>query len=175
MKTRLSLLVLLLASAGATIPAYSQGEKKPRTEADYRARTLSELTTLQPDYIAKDPQYKDPNLRIVVHGDLLPSRVKVLYDGTSRPVVENRKQVIREWANRFAGVPEFYTVPYETEMLFTEDGKNYWLAVKKEALPQFQRELKKGEAVELFLIKLGNARIDDKLESVLLVENFVKQ
>ena len=175
MKTRLCVFVLLLTSVSATVLAYSQGEKKPRTDADYRPRTLLELTTLQPDYMAGNPEYKaDENLRIVVHAHLLPSRVKVLYDGTTRPVVEIRKRVITEWANRFAGVPEFYTVPYETEMLFTEDGKSYWLVVKTEFLPKFQKDLKKGEAVELFLIKLGNARVDDQLEPVLLVEKFEK-
>ena len=175
MKSRLCIFVLLLASVIATIPAYTQGEKKPRTVADYRSRTLRELTTLQPDHIASDPQFKDANLRIVVHGDLLPSRVKVLYDGTTRPLVESRKRVITEWANRFAGAPEFYTVPYQTEMLFTEDGESYWLAVRKESLAQFEQELKKGEMIELFLIKMGNAHVDDKLEPVLLVEKFVKQ
>ena len=170
MKSRLCIFVLLLIWAGA---AYAQGEKKPRTEADYRWRTLRELNTLQPDNIAKEPQSKEPNLRIVVHADLLPSRVKVLYDGTTRPLVENRKQVITSWANRFAGAPEFYTAPYQTEMLFTEDGESYWLAVRKDSLPQLE-QLKKGDTIELFLIKMGNARIDDKLEPVLLVEKFGK-
>ena len=162
MKSRFCIFVLLLTSV-----VYTQGEKKPRTEADYRWRTLRELTTLQPD----NPESKDPN--IVIHGDLLPSRVKVLYDGTTRPLVENRKQVITSWANQFAGAPEFYTVPYQTEMIFTEDGKSYWLVVRKDSLPRFE-QLKKGETIELFLIKLGNARIDDKLEPVLLVEKFGK-
>jgi hypothetical protein len=175
MKTRLWLFVLLLISAGAPIAANAQGEKKPRTESDYRVRTLSELTTLQPNYMADKPQLKDESLRIIVHADPLPSRVKVFFDGTSRPVTENRKQVITQWANSYAGAPEFYPRPYETEMLFTEDGKNYWLAVKKEFIPRFDKDLKKGEGVELFLIKLGNTRMDDKLEPVILVEKFVKQ
>jgi hypothetical protein len=175
MKTPLCLLLLFLISLTA-IRAYTQGEKKPRTEADYRARTLQELTTLQPDSIAKDPNYKDAaSLRIVVHGDLLPSRVTALYDGTTRPIVDLRKGVITAWANQFAGAPDFWTVPYDTEMLFTESGKSHWLVVRKESLVKFEQEFKKGEAVELFLVKLGNAQIDDKLEPVLLVEKFVKQ
>ena len=172
MRSRLCIFVLLLTTVGT---AYTQGEKKPRTEADYRWRTLRELTTLQPDNVAREPRSRDANLRIVVHGDLLPSRVKVLYDGTTRPLVENKKQVITSWANQFAGAPEFYTAPYQTEMLFTEEGKSYWLAVRKESVAQFEQQLKKGETVELFLIKMGNARIDDKLEPVLLVEKFGKQ
>ena len=172
MKSRLYIFVLLLTSISATILA--QGEKKPRTEADYRSRTLLELTTLQPDYLGRDTHNKDPNLRVVVHADLLPSRVKVLYDGKTRPLAESKKYVITSWANQFAGAPEFYTVPYQTEMLFTEDGESYWLAVRKDSLPKFEQDLKKGDAVELFLIKMGNAYLDDKLEPVLLVEKFGK-
>jgi hypothetical protein len=89
-----------------------------------------------------------------------------------------KKQVILSWANKFAGAPESYTIRYQTEMLFTENGENYWLAVRTESLPKFEQELKKGEAVELFLIKMGSVRIersDDKLEPVLLVERFAKQ
>ena len=173
--SRLCTFMLLLTALSATIVIYAQGEKKPRTHADYRARTLQELTTLQPDYIAKDPSYKDAaSLRIVVHGDLLPSRVRALYDGTTRPIVDLRKGVITAWANKFAGAPEFWTVPYDTEMLFTEAGKSHWLVVRKDALTKFEQELKKGEAVELFLVKLGNAPVNDKMEPVLLVEKFVK-
>jgi hypothetical protein len=168
---KLCIFALLLISAGA---AYTQGEKKPRTVEDYRWRTLQELTTLQPDYLGRDTHNKDPNLRVVVHAELLPSRVKVLYDGTTRPLVGNKKYVITEWAKHYAGAPEFYTVPYQTEMLFTEDGKSYWLAVRKEALTKFEQEFKKGDKVELFLIKMGNAHTGDKLEPVLLVEKFSK-
>jgi hypothetical protein len=175
MKTRICLLVLLLGSLGATSPTYGQGEKKPRTVADYSPRTLRELSALQPDKIATDPTYKDSkDIRIVVHGDLLPSRVKVLYDGSTRPLIENKRNVIKAWANKFAGAPEFYTANYQTEALFSEDGDNYWLVVRKQLLPSFEQELKKGEVVELFLIKLGNTRIGEKLEPVLLVEKFGK-
>ena len=35
---------------------------------------------------------------------------------------------------------ESYTVPCDTEMLFAEDGKSYWLVVKKEFLPKLEQE-----------------------------------
>ena len=177
MKIRLCLLMLLLTSA--TTLAQGPHPKKPRTPADYTPRTLKQLMTLQPDPIEKGENYqssaKDPLLRVVVHGDLLPSRVKVTYEGMTRPLNENRKSIIERWANMFAGAPEFYTTPYQTEALFTENGENYWLAVRSESLPKLDQELKKGELVELYLIKMGNIRIDDKMEPVLLVENYVKQ
>lgn len=179
MKTRLCLFVLLL-SLTATILAYAQGEKKPRTLDDYRPRTLKDLSTLLPDCVAAavadSVASGNKDLSVIFHGDLLPTRVKVFYDGTTRPLAEGKKGIIKNWADQFAGVPEFYTVPYATEVLFTEDGQSYWLAVRKEFLPKFEEELKKGETVELFLIKLGNVRMernDEKLEPVLLVEKYL--
>jgi len=178
MKTRVCLFLLLL-SLTATMLAYGQGEKKPRTEEDYYPRTLRDLSTLQPPPFAEALKNRDnKDLAIIVHGDLLPSRVKAVYEGTTKPLNKMKKDIILSWANKFAGAPESYTASYQTEMLFTENGENYWLAVRTESVPKFEEELKKGEAVELFLIKMGSVRIertDEKLEPVLLVEKYVKQ
>ena len=178
MKSRVCLFLLLL-SLTATILVYGQGQKKPRTEEDYYPRSLHDLSALQPPPFAQALKERDnKDLAVIVHGDLLPSRVNVVYEGTTRPLNEKKKPVILSWANKFAGAPEFYTTPYQTEMLFTENGENYWLAVRTESLPKFEQELKKGEAVELFLIKMGSVRIertDEKWEPVLLVEKYVKQ
>jgi hypothetical protein len=46
--------------------------------------------------------------------------------------------------------------------------------VRKEFIPQFEQDLKKGDPMELFLIKLGNIRDGDELVPVLLVEKFLK-
>jgi hypothetical protein len=172
MKNRICLIVLLMILMAPTLLVYSQGEKKPRTLGDYIPRTLEQLSVLQPDYMANEPSLKDA--ATIVHAALLPTRAKVIYGGEKRPLLERKKSVIVSWANRFAGAPEFYIVPYDTEMLFSENGENYWLAVRKEFVTQFDQELKKGDTIELFLIKMGNIRIDDKLEPVILVEKFLK-
>jgi len=178
MKSRVCLFVLLL-SLTTTFLAYGQGPKKPRTDEDYVPRTLRQLSTLQPPAFAAELARRPPGEvpAVIVHSDSLPSRVKVLYDGATRPLHEKKKAVILSWAHQFAGMVEFYTVPYQTEMLFTENGENYWLAVRTESLPKFQ-ELNKGDSVELFIIKMGNTELaenDKKLEPVLLVERFTKQ
>jgi len=179
MKSRVALFLLLL-SLTATLLAYGQGEKKPRAPEDYVPRTLQQLSTLQPPAfaaeLARRPAGDLPD--VIVHSDSLPSRVKVLYGGATRPLHERKKSVILSWAHQFAGVVEFYTVPYQTEMLFTENGEDYWLAVRTESLPKFEQELNKGDAVELFIMKMGNIKLqetDSKMEPVLLVERFAKQ
>lgn len=75
-----------------------------------------------------------------------------------RPLHRSRKDVLHKWARRFAGNPEHYTVLYETGMLFIEGGAEYWLAVKKKFISQFRIELKKGAAVDLYVIRLGGVR-----------------
>jgi len=174
MKTRLCLL-LLLSIAGAAL-TYAQGEKKPRTIADYQPRTLRQLTNLLPETsraaLAKRGIEGNKDMKQIVHGELFPSRVKVVYSGTQRPLVEDKRNLIISWANQFAGMPEFYTVPYQTELLFTEGVEKYWLAVHKDLLAQ---DWKQGEALELCVIKLGNVRIGAEFEPVLLVEKVVRQ
>ena len=174
MKTRLCLSILSLSLIGATI-TYGQGEKKPRTIADYQPRTLRELTNLVPETfraaLAERGAEGNKDLKIIVHGELFPSRVKVVYSGTKRPLIQDKRNLIVSWANQFAGVPEFYTAPYQTELLFTEGDQSYWLAVRKELL---EHEWKQGEALELCIIKLGNTRVGDALEPVLLVEQLIR-
>ena len=82
MKTRLCLSILSLSLIGATI-TYGQGEKKPRTIADYQPRTLRELTNLVPETfraaLAERGAEGNKDLKIIVHGELFPSRVKVVH------------------------------------------------------------------------------------------------
>ena len=178
MKSRICPFLLLL-SLTAAILANAQGPKKPRTEEDYYPRTLRQLSVLQsPPFAAALKERDNKDLAVIVHGELFPSRAQVLYEGTTRPLTQGKKDVILLWSNQFAGAPEFYTTPYQTEMLFIENGEKYWLAVRTESVPKFEQELKKGEAVELFLIKMGSTRIektDEKLEPVILVEKYLKQ
>jgi hypothetical protein len=167
---------VLLLTFTATLSAYGQGVKRPRTPEDYQARTLREYKDLLPPGFAADEQLKNnyQTLAIILHGDLLPSRVKATFQGTTRPLNERRNSLITRWARERAGAPEFYA-SYDAEALFTADGEDYWLAVRKESLPQIEQELKKGDIVELFLIKMGNIRIDNKMEPVILVEKYIKQ
>ena len=174
MKTRICLFILLLSVTGATL-TYAQGEKKPRTIADYEPRTLQELSTVMPETfraaLAERGVEGNKDLKQIVHGQMFPSRVKAVYSGTNRPLLEEKRNLIIGWANKFAGMPEFYTVPYQTELLFTEGADKYWLAVHKDLLVQ---DWKQGEALELLIIKLGNVRIGADFEPVLLVERATK-
>lgn len=168
------LLVLLLLGCG---PAYGQGSlgakpKKARTPDDYRLRTLKEVTAAEGAAGAESRVNKEETM--VVHADILPSRVRATYTGSVRTLPQIKRETLRQWARLYAGFPEGYTKPYETEMLFTEGGREYWLAVRRESLPRFKQELKKGEAVDLYLIRVGAAKVSGGWESMLLIESFQK-
>lgn len=170
MKTKISLFVIFVAAILVAHGSPHQGMKKARTLEDYRPATLKELAALQSD--TETPSTKGD--KSVIQGDIVPSRVTVVYTGSVRPMGKSKKNVIAEWAARFAGMPEFYTGPYDKEVLFTEGGRSHWLAVKNEFLPKFGEELRKGEIVDLYLIQLGRIRTRDQWEPVWLVESFEK-
>jgi hypothetical protein len=167
MKTRFFVSVILAFAITTTVFAQG-GPKKPRGFDDYTPRTLEDISKLQGSIT------ESSNKNVAIHGEIFPTRVKVVYEVSSRPIAQHKRDTIAAWANRFAGAPETYNRPYQNEVLFSENGRNYWLVVRKEFLPRFAQELKKGETVELFLIKMGSARKGDKWEPVLLVEKFLK-
>lgn len=157
-------------------PAYGQnplgpGPKKARTADDYQPRTLKEL--IAPG-TAADGRHDEED-GVILRGKVLPSRVRVTYTGSTRPLPLRKKDVLLKWARRFAGSPDHYTVPYETEMLVIEDGTKHWLAVKKKFVPQLGKELKKGDTVDLYVIRLGGVRTAGEWEWLILVESFQKQ
>jgi hypothetical protein len=175
MKLKSSHFVLLAALLLGCNMAHGQDTlgakpKKARTSADYKPRTLKVIAA--PERYADGRGNKEETVRVTA--DILPSRVRVTYTGLSRPLPQIKKEVVHQWARLYAGSTESYTEPYDTEMLFTEDRAEYWLAVRKKALPQVRQELKQGELVDLYLIRVGAARASGKWEPMLLIESFQK-
>lgn len=167
--------VLLLAVLLGGNFAYGQTRsgatpKKARVWEDYQVRTLREIARWKSGV----DSLGDKEETMLIYSNILPSRVRVTYTGSTRLAPQIKKEVLRQWARLYAGFPEGYTGPYETEMRFREGRKDYWLAVRTASLPLFTKELKRGEAVDLCLIRVGTARTPSKWELVLLVELFQK-
>lgn len=174
MKRKSSHFVLFLAALllGCGM-AYGQGSlgakpKKARTADDYKLRTLKEIAAGGAGVDSRG----NVEQTVIVTADILPSRVRATYTGFARPIPQIKGEVIRQWAQLYAGSPESYTKPYETEMLFKEDGAEYWLPVRKQSLSRFKQELMRGEAVDLFLIRVGAAKTSGGWGPVLLIESF---
>lgn len=139
--------------------------KKARTLDDYKPRTLKEIAAESDTEVGIERDGEE-----VLFGDLLPSRVRLTFKGSSRPLSQSKKTLIFHWSQRFAGDPIHYTKPYQTEMMFHEGNSPYLLVINENLLPRFEKEVKADEAVDVYVIRLGGIGSKGKREWVLLVE-----
>ncbi len=177
MKHRSFCLVLFLMFLLGSVSAFGQGSleaqpKKARTRADFQLRTLKKIAAAGSDLVNERWREREVESTTLVHGDLYPSRVRVTYKSPARPLTKKKREIISQWAQRYAGNPEHYIVPYTTELLFTEDAVDHWLVVKTASVPEFKRAIKSGRSVDLYLIRLGAFKTRGKWMWVLLVEDF---
>lgn len=154
------MLLLGLALSGSL--AYGQGSlcagpKKARTLEDYKPGTLKK--------IAANDSKRD---------GVLPFRVRAVFEGFARPISKTSNDALHHWAQCCAGSLDHYTKSYIREMRFVENGAVYWLPVRDSLIADLQRELKPGDAADLFLIRVSARMTNGKRSSVLLVERFQK-
>lgn len=159
---------VLGGSLGYGQDSMGPGPKRARTSEDYKPRTLKEIT----EEVSEAEQ--DRGSGVIVRGDIIPTRARVIYEGRRRPLPKSSKAVLNRWAQLYAGAPGHYTKPYETELLFKEGRRKYWLAVGTPSLARFKSQIKKGNAVDLFVIRLGGAKNAETWTPLILVENFQK-
>jgi hypothetical protein len=163
----LLLLTILSAIAVNAQNPTGPGPKRARTPEDYQAGTLKELAAK-----LSSPDSRGNKMEtMIVDPDLSPTRVKVTYAGLTRRTPQAKAEVIRQWARLYAGALETYK-PYEVDVLFTEDGKQYWLTFTQKKLTKFWDSKQSSKPVDLFLIRMGALKTGDKWEPVVLVESF---
>jgi hypothetical protein len=112
----------------------------------YKPRTLKEITTVLAEASFKDPDVivKDNNKdeSIILSRDTFASKVAAVYTGSSRKVSDKKKEVIAAWLRVFGKPPDYLNL-FETEYLFEEDRKEYWLPVQKQVAAYFEKELRR--------------------------------
>lgn len=146
--------------------------------AIYEPRTLKELTTAMPDALIKNPNVvlfdssKNPDIRLSYNS--YTSRVKAVYTGDSRKVTDRRKAVIEIWLTTL-GKPKDLLELFETEFLFREDGKEYWLPVQKAAAAKLTKDVKKGDTIMLFVAWLGGRHDANGFDNVMIVNDLRKE
>lgn len=82
-----------------------------------------------------------------------PVRARVTYRGLSRPTSAKKQRFIAFYMESL-GTPEA-AKKFMTELLFIEDGVEFWLPVQDVLLPHFRKELHKGEVVTLLANWIG--------------------
>jgi hypothetical protein len=171
MKIRTSIAAFLgVCLLGVTIYAQEPTDLRPkraRVPEDYKAGSLKELAAK----ITSAESIGNKEETMVIDPDLSPTRVTVKYGGASARTPEDKTELIRQWARRYAGSLDTYK-PYEVDVAFTENGTDYWLTFRKKTLTSFWDSGISNKPVDLFVIKMGAIKRGDKWVPVVLVESF---
>lgn len=105
----------------------------------------------------------------------LESRVEVAFTGKSRPLSKARKSFIEIWFGMLRTRQKHLAELYDHEYLYTEGETEYWLPTQGPITKYFDKELKRGDKMDLYLISIGAYRTDTGIDCVLLVEEFQKK
>jgi hypothetical protein len=61
---------------------------------------------------------------------------------------------------------------FERELLVEADGERIWMPVQSPLIPDFQKELERGDRVELFIMAVGTIDNKDRHEWVFIINQF---
>ena len=162
-------LLLIAMVAVAATPTFGQGFPWEI----FKPRTLKEAIAITTKAVRPDDS-------MFLATNQLESKVEVTYTGQSRPLIESRKNFIGIWAGMLehkttkGGNGEEYAALFECEYLYKEGDAEYWLATSKPITKYFDKELKPGDKMNLYLISIRAYRNEKNIEVVLLVEEFQK-
>ena len=132
----------------------------------FQARTLDEI-------IAATAPGVRPGESGFFATDEMPSKVRVTFTGQSRPIVESRHSFIDDWFGLYNRNKDIAAL-YQREYLYKEGSREYWLPTSSPITKYFAKELKAGDEVTLYLIRLGAYRQNESIDCVLLVEEYQK-
>ena len=160
--TSLFLLLVLLMS---TLASFSQDFDYSK----YKPRTLSELVELNPN----PPRLESEKKVALISGDWFHSQVRLKYIGTPRPLSSKRKEIINNWKTSFR-IPTETANLFDKEFLFKECDNEFWLPVQTKVSSYFQKELKEGDIVTVYLFLAGGLKVAGKWDLLFLVNEFEK-
>ena len=152
--------VLALVSVTALAQGFPWDVFKPRTLKEVISTTTKAVRPADHMFLAQDQ---------------LESRVEVVFTGKSRPISKVRKTFIETWFGTLRAKQKKLAELYENEYLYKEGETEYWLPTSTPITKYFDKELKPGDKMDLYLISIGAYRTDTDLDCVLLVEEFQKK
>jgi len=133
----------------------------------FKSRTLKEIISITTKAVR-------PSDSMFLAQNQLESKVAVIYTGKSRPIIKARKTFIEVWVGMLRAEQKEYAELYELEYLYKEGEAEYWLPTSKPITKYFEKELKLGDKMDLYLISIGAYQGKEGIDCVLLVEEFQK-
>jgi hypothetical protein len=133
----------------------------------FKPRTIKEVTAITTKAVRPDDS-------MFLAQDQLESKVEVIFTGKSRPIGQARKTFIEAWFGMLRSEQKGLAELYDREYLYKEGEAEYWLPTQRPITKYFDKELKPGDKMNLYLISTGAYRSDGNIDCVLLVEEFQK-
>jgi hypothetical protein len=134
----------------------------------FKPRTLKEVISITTKAVRPDDS-------MFLAQNQLESKVEVVFTGKSRPIPEARKTFIGMWFGMLRADQKELARLYEREYLYLEGEVEYWLPTSTPIMKYFDKELKPGDKMDLYLISIGAYRSRGNIDCVLLVEEFQKK
>ena len=163
-------LLLVAIIAIAATPTFGQGFPWEI----FKARTVKEVISITTKAVRPDDS-------MFLATNQLESKAEVTFTGQSRPIIDGRKNFISTWARMLehpgttnGSTIDQYAALFDHEYLYKEGETEYWLATSKPITKYFDKELKPGDKMTLYLISIGAYRTKDGIDCVLLVEEYQK-
>jgi hypothetical protein len=132
---------------------------------------LADVTAHWEEAAADGPQGKPGSLVIIGAPDR--DIFHVVYTGVQRPLDAPAKDYVGKFG-RGVGASDEAIATYQAEYLFREDGKDYWLPVQAPVAAFFTKELKPGDAVDLYALTAGGYLTETGWQWIALVEEYRK-
>ena len=134
----------------------------------FKPRTLKEVISITTKAVRPDDS-------MFLAQNQLESKVEVVFTGKSRPITQARKTFIGMWFGMLRSDQKEMAELYEREYLYKEGETEYWLPTQGPITKYFDKELKSGDEMYLYLISIGAYRSEGDIDCVLLVEEFQKK
>jgi len=171
---RLCVLVALLLVVGcaanrSSLPTYEISTSKGTWDR-YEPASLNHLKATLFDY----PE-NQIGMTINAAAAAKPYKISGLYLGESRPVSTVKTEFIQKWWGSTLKIGEEFTNLFESELLFEVEGARYWMPVQRQVLPYFQKELTKGDSVDLYVMVLGTIDNLDEHDWIIIINEFQKK
>jgi hypothetical protein len=156
---------LLIITAFACLSATARAQGFPWDI--FKERTIKEVISITRKAVRPDDS-------MFLAQNQLESKVEVVFTGKSRPITAARKTFIEWWVGMLRADQKEYAELYEREYLYKEGDDEYWLPTQTPVTKYFDKELKPGDKMTLYLISIGAYRAGKDIDCVLLVEEYQK-
>ena len=163
MKTRLSLQLLFATFILTTFSSISHAQGFPWN--DFKERKIADVIDITRKAFRPDDS-------MFLATNQLETHAEVTFTGKSREMPRSRKVFLEWWTGMLHHGQEDYADLYDTEYLYLEGDKEYWLPTETPITKYFDKELKPNDKMVLFLISAGAYRDKGTIDCVLLVEEY---